>query len=74
MAQPPTGCTIELPNESDIHFWEVTMQGPPQSVYAVSLSGPHQQYSPLTNLLGRSLQNPRFPSQRLPIQAADHQL
>jgi len=33
-AEPPNGCTIELPNESDIHFWEVTMQGPADSVYA----------------------------------------
>ncbi|KAL1589148.1 hypothetical protein WHR41_02141 [Cladosporium halotolerans] len=33
-SQPPAGCTINLPNESDINNWEVTMQGPPESVYA----------------------------------------
>ncbi|KAM0720849.1 hypothetical protein Q7P37_003134 [Cladosporium fusiforme] len=32
--QPPTGCTINLVNEDDINNWEVTMQGPPDSVYA----------------------------------------
>lgn len=31
--QPPTGCTINLLNEDDINNWEVTMQGPPDSVY-----------------------------------------
>jgi hypothetical protein len=50
------------------------MQGPPESVYAVSLSATHQSYSALTNLPERPLQNPRFPPQRLPIQAANHQL
>ena len=33
---PPKGCEIKLPNESDINNWEVTMEGPPDSPYAVS--------------------------------------
>jgi ubiquitin-protein ligase len=36
-SQPPVGCTINLPNDSDINNWEVTMQGPAESVYAVRL-------------------------------------
>jgi ubiquitin-protein ligase len=36
-SQPPTGCTINLPNESDINNWEITMQGPAESVYEVRL-------------------------------------
>lgn len=35
-SDPPKGCEIKLPNESDINNWEVHMEGPPDSPYAVS--------------------------------------
>ena len=50
------------------------MQGPPESVYAVSLPETRQPCSALTTVSGRSLQSPRCSPQRLPIQAANHQL
>lgn len=35
---PPTGCSIKLPKEDDIFLWEVLMEGPSDSIYAVSLA------------------------------------
>lgn len=34
---PPPGCSIKLANEDDINLWDVTMDGPPESPYTVSL-------------------------------------
>ncbi|KAK0645745.1 ubiquitin-conjugating enzyme [Cercophora newfieldiana] len=31
---PPTGMSIALANDSDVHKWHVTLDGPPDSVYA----------------------------------------
>lgn len=35
-SKPPAGCTINA--EHDINNWEVTMQGPAESVYEVRLA------------------------------------
>lgn len=32
---PPEGCAVKLSNEDDMNLWEVTMDGPLGSVYAV---------------------------------------
>ena len=34
--QPPEGMTVSLVDESDIYNWQVTMEGPEGSLYAVS--------------------------------------
>ncbi|OAA65597.1 Ubiquitin-conjugating enzyme/RWD-like protein [Niveomyces insectorum RCEF 264] len=33
-ANPPPGISVALATESDLHQWHVTIQGPPNSVYA----------------------------------------
>ena len=40
LKSPPTGITVSLPSESDIHKWDVLMQGPQGSVFAVCPSLP----------------------------------
>ncbi|KAI4864161.1 ubiquitin-conjugating enzyme [Hypoxylon rubiginosum] len=37
MTSPPTGMTITLPSESDLHTWSVKLAGPPGSPYAGGL-------------------------------------
>lgn len=32
---PPIGCKIKLANEDDLNLWDVTMDGPSDSVYSV---------------------------------------
>jgi ubiquitin-protein ligase len=32
---PPEGCKVRLVSEADLFHWEVLMDGPKQSVYAV---------------------------------------
>ncbi|KAI1376981.1 ubiquitin-conjugating enzyme [Hypoxylon crocopeplum] len=34
MSNPPTGITVTLPSESDIHVWTATLTGPPGTAYA----------------------------------------
>ncbi|KAI9699895.1 MAG: hypothetical protein M1820_006957 [Bogoriella megaspora] len=31
---PPPGCKVRLVDESDVHVWEILMDGPEQSVYS----------------------------------------
>ena len=31
---PPPGCTLHLPNESDLNLWEISMSGPSDSPYS----------------------------------------
>lgn len=33
-SNPPTGMAVALPNDSDIHRWHVTLEGPPDTPYA----------------------------------------
>lgn len=33
---PPAGCTIKLAKDEDLNVWDVTMDGPADSIYAVS--------------------------------------
>lgn len=33
---PPTGCTVGLQKEDDMNVWDVHMEGPSDSLYAVS--------------------------------------
>jgi ubiquitin-conjugating enzyme E2 D/E len=33
--EPPAGTTVRLVDESDFHNWEILMDGPEQSIYAV---------------------------------------
>lgn len=34
MTSPPTGMTVSIPSEADLHNWTATLLGPPQTVYA----------------------------------------
>ncbi|KAI8623672.1 ubiquitin-conjugating enzyme [Xylariaceae sp. FL1651] len=34
MDSPPTGMTISLPSEADLHKWDIVLSGPPGTVYA----------------------------------------
>ncbi|KAL7628479.1 hypothetical protein AAE478_002682 [Parahypoxylon ruwenzoriense] len=33
-SSPPTGMTVTLPSEADVHTWSVTLLGPPTSTYS----------------------------------------
>lgn len=35
MQNPPTGVKVKLVDDNDLHKWEVLMDGPEQSAYAV---------------------------------------
>lgn len=35
-SNPPPGCAIKLATEGDMNLWDVTMDGPEESVYKVS--------------------------------------
>lgn len=35
MNSPPAGTKVRLLDEADVHKWEILMDGPDQSVYAV---------------------------------------
>lgn len=39
-SNPPPGCTIKLAKEEDLNVWDVTMDGPPESIYAVRSTRP----------------------------------
>ena len=32
----PPGCTVKLAKDDDLNVWDVVMDGPPESIYAVS--------------------------------------
>lgn len=34
-SNPPPGCTIKLAKDEDLNLWDIIMEGPPESVYAV---------------------------------------
>jgi ubiquitin-protein ligase len=41
MNSPPAGTKVRLLDDGDLHKWEIFMDGPEQSVYAVSLPFTH---------------------------------
>ncbi|KAK2614630.1 hypothetical protein N8I77_001439 [Diaporthe amygdali] len=57
---PPTGMTITLPYESNLHLWHVVLQGPPGTVYSsgqfglvVQLPGEYPFKAPLVTFTTR---------------------
>ena len=72
MADMPAGIKIHF-NEQNMTKWEVLMDGPDQSIYAVCITAPraHLQYeAKLTlHLVGRALQARDHIPQRVSLQA-----
>lgn len=75
---PPPSMKVQLVDESDVHVWEVLIDGPEQSVYAVStpddLPFTLRKDSHAVIFAGRPVPPAHHPSQGLPLQAADAQL
>ena len=70
MTSPPSGTKVRLIDDDDLFKWEVFMDGPEQSVYAVSFFRRLYFCNVLQLCSGRSLQTPTRAPLRLPLQAA----
>lgn len=73
-SNPPPGCQVNLAAEGDLNNWEVVMDGPSESVYAVSSSQRaivHESICMTNNSAGRQIQNRHLSSKRIPIQTTN---
>ncbi|KAI1322788.1 ubiquitin-conjugating enzyme [Xylariaceae sp. FL0255] len=60
LANPPSGMTITLPNEADLHKWSASLAGPPGTVFSgglfhitISLPGDYPFKAPAVNFTTR---------------------
>lgn len=87
MQNPPTGVKVKLIDDNDLHKWEILMDGPEQSAYAVRprplITKDPLQALPLlgtgtihdnTVYAGRTFHSPLDPPNQLPLQTASAQL
>lgn len=69
---PAPGIKVQLTNESSVYKWDISMEGPEQSPYAVGL--PYPSFNVILNKKGCSIQTPSYTAGRISLQATRHQL
>lgn len=68
---PPTGCTVGLQKEDDMNVWDVHMEGPSDSLYAVSSCPSTLSLDPFSSGLGCPRSANHFPCPPNVITSAD---